>query len=57
MERLDKEMDKRTFFFAAAAFRDYHPWSNPAENSFKHRKNEKPVRPDTADVNDENSKI
>jgi hypothetical protein len=47
MEKQNDAMDKKSFFFAGAAFRDNHPFCNPAEKNFKHRKNERPKRPDT----------
>ncbi len=57
LERLSNEMDKKSFFFQGAAFRENHPFCNPAETVYKHRKNEKPSRPDSANIHEENSKL
>lgn len=50
-------MDKKNFFFAGAAFRDNHPFCNPQETNYKHSKNEKPGRPNTADIHGDNLKV
>lgn len=41
-------MDKREFYFQGAAFRDNHPFFTAADKSNKNRKNERPIRPETA---------